>query len=188
MRETQENKQMENKIQKIKELLGITKLNELKQLEAGATIRNMIKYSGEKKLKHYCAAESILFQIMGVDMLVEKKMLTEAEIQDLHNKIKYMIELSTENLNESKELYNQYFKSKQATRDIKKISKDNYKWNSISETTVPEKAKMVVKYYDSKHMTYEGKPVTAALVQDMYEKGIILMPSFNKEAEEHLNR
>ena len=68
-----------NKIEKILELLGITKLSEDKQLQAKATINNMIKYSGEKKLEHYCAAESILFNIMKIDLLVEKKMLTNPD-------------------------------------------------------------------------------------------------------------
>jgi hypothetical protein len=165
--------------EKIEKILELLKIKDDDKKTAGQLLFRMHRSLKDNDLKLYAENESILFGIMGLDIILEKKLLNESDVQNLHDKIKFMIELK--NI-ESHKLFEQYFTTKQASRDIDKISKDNFKWDSLSENTVPEKRKMIVKTYDSESMEFEGKPVTAELIQSMFEKGIILMSSHNKKS------
>jgi hypothetical protein len=185
---------MSDKIKKILELLGIPKE---KESITRSTIERMIKSAEEDSLTRYCENEAMLFNILGVDRLVEKNLLTENEIQDLHDKIKYIVELNSETLNEAKRLYNLYFETKQASRDIKKIKKESVGFFDYIGGSTPEKIrinertdpmvsgdkKQKIEYYDSVKMTYKGQEVNQDLIMRLLYQGIILMPDHARKAD-----
>ena len=168
---------IKEKIEKIIELLQIPK--DLKKT-SGHILFRMHRALKENDLKSYCESESILFDIMGVNKVLESNLLTESEVQNLHDKIRYMVELDT---SESHRLWEHYFKTDEASRGIEIVSKDDFKWDKLSENTVPDRKKIVVKTYDSETMEFEGEPVTAESIKKKIEQGIILMPSHVKKSD-----
>jgi hypothetical protein len=138
----------------------------------------------------YCQNEDILLRaVLGLDSVQDR--LNESEIQNLHNKIHYMIECAQKKT-EGQSLYEQYFRSGQCSRDIKKIDKNLFKWDSLNEKyALPDVSgdkKMKIEYYDSVTNTYKGKPITPELIMSLLTKGIILKSSHNKASDMHLNR
>lgn len=175
------------KIEKILDLLGI----EHNRKAMSEVIKMMIE--NVNNLQEYCKYETILFSSMGVDTVTKKGLLTESELQDLHDKIKFIMGMGSGSLNESQRLYSYYFESGRAGRDINnitKIKKDDFKWNNLSENmpdvSGDKSEKFVV--FDSMTNTYKGKPVTPKLIYDLLAKGIILVPSQNVKAQAHINR
>jgi hypothetical protein len=113
---------MSEKIYKIAELLGVTYLSKNTQSIVHHTLKSMVEAIKNDNEKLYNANYKDLMQHLGVNRLVDNRMLTETELHDLSDKIFIMLEVAA-----AKKLYEMYF-PKAASKNTKRIDKNQFNW------------------------------------------------------------